>query len=243
MLSDRCTPENITSLQPNEVFVFGSKPNGEHKSGAAKTAVEKFGAVEGKAEGMSGQSYAIPVHRHRIEEMSKAVARFIEYARVHAGQYFYVLPIGCGNANMDVAIVAKMFKQTVELDNVYLPAIFINTLKLLLENNYGISSSRYHGRWYGVMFCLGEQSGRDMKEKLKDKATEIITMLEISNEFPKEFNYVKKLLALEKEKEQIEEELPDEERQKDYILGAIEAKKVYLEDKKWERLLADTDNI
>ena len=68
MMSDRCTPENITTLQPNEVFVFGSKPNGEHKSGAAKTAVEKFGAVEGKAEGMSGQSYAIPVHRHRTEK-------------------------------------------------------------------------------------------------------------------------------------------------------------------------------
>lgn len=32
-----------------------------------------------------------------------------------------------------------------------------------------------------------------------------------------------------------------DEIQRDYILGAIEAKKVYLEDKRWERLLADSD--
>lgn len=41
MYVTRCTPENITSLQPNEVFVFGSKPNGHHKSGAAMIALEK----------------------------------------------------------------------------------------------------------------------------------------------------------------------------------------------------------
>lgn len=108
------------------------------------------------------------------------------------------------------------------------------------SSQIGITSSRYRGRWYGLMICLGEQSGRDMKEKLKDKMSEVLTMLEISNEFPEEFKYVNSLLALEKEKEQSEEAVSsDQERQRDYILGAIEAKKVYLEDKNWERLLAD----
>lgn len=79
MLSDRCTPENLTTLQPNEVFVFGSKPNGEHKSGAAKTAVEKFGTVEGKAEGFSGQSYAIPVHTKKTSKMDETVKEFIAF--------------------------------------------------------------------------------------------------------------------------------------------------------------------
>ena len=41
--SHRCPPDIITSLEPNEVFVFGSKPNGHHKSGVAKIAKEKFG--------------------------------------------------------------------------------------------------------------------------------------------------------------------------------------------------------
>lgn len=129
LLINRCTPEVIKNLEEHEIFVFGSNPCGNHKSAAAKIAVEKFGAIEGKSEGISGQSYAIPVHRHRTEIMSDAVSRFIEYARIHTELTFFVLPIGCGSANMDVAIVAKMFKEAVELENVYLPAIFIKALK------------------------------------------------------------------------------------------------------------------
>lgn len=34
MLSNRCTPEVINELKEDEVFVFGSKPIGHHKSGA-----------------------------------------------------------------------------------------------------------------------------------------------------------------------------------------------------------------
>lgn len=118
---------------------------------------------------------------------------------------------------------------------------FVQAFKKMFGSNTGISSCRYRGRWYGLMVCLGEQSGRDMKEKLKDKASEVITMLELSNEFPNDFKYVNKLLALEKEKEQGGERISNEKRQKDYILGAVEAKKVYLEGKKWERLLIDSD--
>ena len=106
----------------------------------------------------------------------------------------------------------------------------------------GITSIRYRGRWYGLMICLGEQSGRDMTEKLKDKGSEVLTMLEISNEFPVDFKYVNRLLALEDAKEKSAEVvLSDQERQKEYLLGAVEAKKVYLEGKNWDRLLADND--
>ena len=106
----------------------------------------------------------------------------------------------------------------------------------------GITSIRYRGRWYGLMLCLGEQSGRDMTEKLKDKGSEVLTMLEISNEFPEDFKYVNRLLALEDAKEKSAEVvLSDQERQKEYLLGAVEAKKVYLEGKNWDRLLADND--
>ena len=54
------TPELITSLQPNEVFVFGSNIAGKHGSGAARMAYERFGALMGKGVGIAGQSYAIP---------------------------------------------------------------------------------------------------------------------------------------------------------------------------------------
>ena len=54
------TPENIVELKPNEVFVFGSNTLGQHYGGAARVAHQKFGAKWGLAEGLSGQTYAIP---------------------------------------------------------------------------------------------------------------------------------------------------------------------------------------
>ena len=52
------TPENIQELKENQIFVFGSNMNGNHAGGAARLAVEKFGAIMGKAKGIQGQSYA-----------------------------------------------------------------------------------------------------------------------------------------------------------------------------------------
>jgi len=109
------------------------------------------------------------------------------------------------------------------------------------DTRKGISSCRYHGRWYGLMLLLGEKSGRNMQELLKDKASEVLTMLQISNEFPEDFKYVNMLLDLEKKKEAENERLDDDERQKEYIIGATEAKQVYSEGKKWDVLLKDGD--
>lgn len=49
-------------ITPNErtIFVFGSNPDGIHRSGSAKVAMEQFGAVFGQGEGLQGQSYALP---------------------------------------------------------------------------------------------------------------------------------------------------------------------------------------
>ena len=54
------TPERIDSLEPNEVFVFGSNLEGIHGGGAALTAWLKFGAIWGQGAGLQGQSYGIP---------------------------------------------------------------------------------------------------------------------------------------------------------------------------------------
>ncbi len=128
MLCDRCTPEIITELKENEVFVFGSKPDGNHKSGAAKIAVEKFGARQGMGEGLSGQSYVIPVHRHRTYLMEEAVTRFIQFAKQNPDKRFFVIPIGCGGAGMNPKDVAVMFFDAMFLDNVYLPKSFIDEI-------------------------------------------------------------------------------------------------------------------
>lgn len=55
------TPDYIDRLLPSQIFVFGSNTLGYHTGGASGTARKKFGAVWGQAEGLQGQSYAIPV--------------------------------------------------------------------------------------------------------------------------------------------------------------------------------------
>ena len=56
---NRVTPERISRLESNEVFVFGSNARGLHYGGAARAAVEKFGAIMGQGHGLQGKSYAI----------------------------------------------------------------------------------------------------------------------------------------------------------------------------------------
>jgi hypothetical protein len=49
----------ITSLLENQVFVFGSNPEGIHGAGAAKVAVTKYYAIMGTGRGIMGQSYGL----------------------------------------------------------------------------------------------------------------------------------------------------------------------------------------
>ena len=53
------TPDWITELKDNEIFVFGSNLAGAHGGGAARLAYQRFGAVWGQGVGLQGQSYAI----------------------------------------------------------------------------------------------------------------------------------------------------------------------------------------
>ena len=51
--------KKITALKENQIFVFGSNPKGSHGAGAAKTAIDNFGAIKGKGRGLMGQSYGL----------------------------------------------------------------------------------------------------------------------------------------------------------------------------------------
>ena len=54
--SSRVTPAHISSLKENEVFVFGSNEQVLHYGGAARAAVEHFGAIMGQGSGLQGNS-------------------------------------------------------------------------------------------------------------------------------------------------------------------------------------------
>lgn len=115
------TPENITSLPSNNVFVFGSNTAGFHAGGAAAVAVERFGAVWGQGEGLQGQSYAIPT-MEGLHELQAAVDRFLEFATFNPLTTFWVTKIGTGIAGHTVEEVAPFF--TGAPSNVILPAEF-----------------------------------------------------------------------------------------------------------------------
>ena len=50
----------IETLSFKEIFVFGSNFERHHNGGAAKTALNKFGAIYGHGVNLQGQSYSIP---------------------------------------------------------------------------------------------------------------------------------------------------------------------------------------
>lgn len=121
---NRITPDNVTTLGKDEVFVFGSNKDGQHNGGASAMAVAKFGAIMGQPEGLQGQSYAITTDGVTEEEMYKSIDRFCDFAKNHPEFTFLVTAVGCGFAGYTPYVVAPMFRKAVNLPNVKLPKAF-----------------------------------------------------------------------------------------------------------------------
>ena len=121
MEKKRTTPEYITELQPNEIFVFGSNLRGMHGGGAAYIAYRKFGAVMGQGVGLQGQSYAIPTMQGGVETIRPYVDEFIAFAREHPQLTFLVTRIGCGIAGFRDEEIAPLFSEAHEVENIVLP--------------------------------------------------------------------------------------------------------------------------
>ena len=105
---ERITPEHISTLQPGQIFVFGSNQYGHHAGGAARYALDHFGAEWGNGEGLQGQSYAIPT-MEGLDSTKQAVERFIAFAKDHQELTFLVTPIGCGIVWSDVRLLSSLF--------------------------------------------------------------------------------------------------------------------------------------
>ncbi len=134
-MKQRVSPDHITGLKENEVFVFGSNLKGMHGGGAAKLAHDKWGAEMGKAFGFtSGQTYAIPTvsgaggPKLTLNEVGNYIDKFIKEAQQNSEKIFLVTEIGCGIAGFTVKEIAPLFKKALELENVYLPKRFLGYL-------------------------------------------------------------------------------------------------------------------
>ena len=128
-ISKKYAPNNITALEENEIFVFGSNLQGSHGGGAAAAAVRYFGAIWGQGVGMQGQCYAIPTMHGGVDAIRPYVDEFIEYAKNHPELTFLVTRIGCGIAGFKDSEMAPLFKDALDVPNVLLPKSFVEELK------------------------------------------------------------------------------------------------------------------
>jgi len=109
------TPDLITTLEPNQIFVFGSNTEGRHGAGAAKQAM-KFGAIYGQAQGRQNRTYAIPTkdlskgaRSLPLPRVRASVDEFIQYALTWDDWEYLVTPIGCGLAGYKPEEIAIVF--------------------------------------------------------------------------------------------------------------------------------------
>ena len=119
-----CTPDMITELGPDEIFVFGSNLAGMHGGGAAYAAWRKFGAIMGQGVGLQGQSYGIPTMQGGVDTIKPYVDEFITFAKDHPELFFYVTRIGCGIAGFRDEEIAPLFAAAKGVSNICLPESF-----------------------------------------------------------------------------------------------------------------------
>lgn len=96
------------------VFVFGSNEWGAHAGGAAREALEHWGAFATVGFGPMGNSFAIPTMDWQMKPLPVAaighyVDRFLDYARQTKGVKFLVTPIGTGICGYSHEQIAPLF--------------------------------------------------------------------------------------------------------------------------------------
>lgn len=134
-MNSRTTADHITQLEPGQIFVFGSNIGGRHGKGAAKFAVQKFGAVYGQGVGLQGRSYGIPTVNASITaplslpKIAGYVSEFVEFARTRPDLTFLVTEIGCGLAGLTVKEIAPLFVDAMDVPNIWLPRRFWRVLE------------------------------------------------------------------------------------------------------------------
>ncbi|MGM9868968.1 MAG: TIGR02452 family protein [Sodaliphilus sp.] len=129
LMYDRAhTPERISELKENEIFVFGSNLAGAHAGGAARVAHRYFGAEWGRGVGLTGRSYAIPTMQGGVSTIQPYVDQFIAFAREHSELTFLVTRIGCGIAGFHDSEIAPLFADAINVENVILPKEFVACL-------------------------------------------------------------------------------------------------------------------
>lgn len=101
---------------------------GAHGGGAARIAVDDFGAIWGQGVGLQGQCYAITTMQGGVETIKPYVDEYIEFAKQHKELFFYVTRIGCGIAGFRDEEIAPLFAKAINIPNIALPESFVSCI-------------------------------------------------------------------------------------------------------------------
>ena len=149
----RYTPEIISSLGGNQIFVFGSNRRGVHGAGAALLARKVFGARRGVGIGLTGKCYALPTKGFEIEtlslsEISVSFQKFIKCVLDNPHLDFLLTKVGCGLAGYTTDDIAREFWHGMEHNgqkkipvNLWVPREFIFTADY--EESHSILSGQH----------------------------------------------------------------------------------------------------
>ena len=195
----RFTPNEIAKLKNKEVFVFGSNIQGEHVGGAAKFALDNFGAENGCGFGLQGRSYAIPTCRRvwsksnlskmdrdlegmyrktipfdNVNQIKPFVDAFINDAKAVGTEFvFYVTKIGCGIAGFKLNEIAELFRPCIEMDNVILPKEFVEHLLystvIYNLNERGLVGGKDYDDDCAMAFVMDNIEGRKSLDDILDE--------------------------------------------------------------------------
>lgn len=129
----KITDEKTSKLKPNEIFVFGSNLAGRHGAGAARFAMEHFGAKYGVGEGFTGQCWALPTKDENIQvrdlvSINKSIHKLYEAVIENPDKFFIITAVGCGLAGLKEKDIAPFFKNFLDFENISLPQSFIDVL-------------------------------------------------------------------------------------------------------------------
>ena len=132
-MKSKITQELITNLPKNEIFVFGSNEGGKHLGGAAKFALDNFGAEINNPFGLQGQSFAIPtldenLDKLDINKIQDYINNFEIIVKQRTDLHFHITPIGTGIAGFSFQEMAILFAGFQDYANVSLPKQFIDII-------------------------------------------------------------------------------------------------------------------
>lgn len=104
----------INQLKENQIIVAGTNLLGEHLGGLAKQAHENFGLEWGKAEGISGQTYAFPTLDKNFKQVSEkqlkqSIKKLYYWCNMLSKTEFLLTKVGCGIACFSEEYIKSLF--------------------------------------------------------------------------------------------------------------------------------------